>query len=157
MTLTPEGHAPDDSRIQAMFYPVGRVAASYRLGLWDDTEAEIVPFEIASLLELVESFKEPIYGWDFFDCDGDFEQWKDRLSLDLRLSEEGRSTSITLFQEGIDCHLDLRIWFDALELRDASGNSLEIEDIVAGGKRWWEAFRANDPRTHVRGMFFVKD
>jgi hypothetical protein len=68
LTLPEEGPPLEDSRIQFLLYPVGRVAASLRLGRWDDQTAEVVSFGIESLLEMVRSFGgRPIYGWQFFD------------------------------------------------------------------------------------------
>ena len=152
LTLPLEGPSPDDSRVQFLFYPVGRVAASLRLGHWDDPGAEVVPFEIGQLLEIVESFKLPIYGWKFFDLEDDFDTWKGRLSADYCLGDDGMSCSITLHQERPDRHLDLRIWFDTLKLRNAAGNMLEMDDFIAGGKRWWDGLYSGDPRTEGSGI-----
>src|SRR5262245_32108018 len=44
LTLPEIGPAPDDRRVQFLFRPVGRVAASLRDGRWDDPGAPIVPF-----------------------------------------------------------------------------------------------------------------
>jgi len=84
LTLPEQGSPPDDSRVQLIFAPVGRVAASLRLGRWDDREARVSAFQIDELLSVVQSFGgSPIYGWEFFDTDDkDFPRWSDRLSLD---------------------------------------------------------------------------
>jgi len=152
LTLPDEGAAPDDPRVQFLFHPVGRVAASLRLGNWNDSSAEVVPFEVGELSQIVESFKLPIYGWKFFDLDDDFDQWKDRFSVDYRLGDDGLSHSVTLFQEGPDRHLDLRIWFDSFGLQDVTGRVLEIADFIAGGKRWWDGLYSGDPRAKGLGI-----
>ena len=101
LTLPPEGPSPDDRRVQFIFHPVSRVAASLRLGSWDDKGAEIVPFETGELIKIVEGFKEPVYGWEFFDRDKDFKRWKKRLSLDYHSGEDGNSQSITFSQDRV--------------------------------------------------------
>jgi len=153
LTLPPEGPPPDDRRIQFVFHPVGRVAASLRLGRWDDPTAQVVAFDVEDLLRIVEEFKQPIYGWEFFDGDEGFGKWKDRLSLDYRSDTGlGLTHSITLFQEGGDRHLDLRIWFDSFGLRDGKGAFPQLADFIAGGKRWWRSFYDDDPRTNGEGI-----
>ena len=152
LTLPPEGPPPDDRRVLFIFYPAGRVAASLRSGRWDDLDAEIVPFEIGKLLNIVEKFKEAIYGWEFFDQEEDFEEWKERLSLDYRSGEDGNSQSITLSQEGLERHLDLRIWFDQLQLKNAAGQEIDIAEFIAGGRRWWEDLRAHGKRSKGEGI-----
>jgi hypothetical protein len=153
LTLPLEGPPPLDSRIQMLLSPVGRVAASLRNGLWNDPNAKVVRFEIDQLLEVVEGFKEPIYGWKFFDVEDDFEEWKDRLSFDRCLGEGGRCHSLSLFQEGADRHLDLCIWFDDMEIRDASGRVLQLNEFIAGGERWWNAMSEGDARTEGAGIY----
>lgn len=152
LTLPPEGPPPDDRRVLLLFQPVGRLAASLRLGDWNDPKAEVVPLEVDQLLETVAGFKCSVYGRNFFDCDEDFEDWKDRLSLDIRLGDDGLSHSITLFQEGHDRHLDIRIWFDSLTLRAPSGEGFEMGEFIAGGKRWWDGLHSGDPRTQGEGI-----
>lgn len=153
LTLPPDGPPPDDRRVQFVFHPVGRVAASLRMGHWDDRKAEVVRFDLEELLHIVEGLKQPIYGWEFFDLDKDFKQWEDRLSLDYRSKTgQGLTHSITLFQEGGDRHLDLRIWFDSFGLRDGNGGFPNVEDFIAGGIRWWKCFYDGDPRTDGEGL-----
>ena len=59
-----------------------------------------------------------------------------------------------LFQESatVDRHLDLWIWFDNMLIRDASGNTIELSDFIAGGQRWWDALYAGDSRTAGHGV-----
>ncbi|MFA9475255.1 MAG: hypothetical protein ACERJ2_11920 [Filomicrobium sp.] len=59
LTLPLVGPPPDDRRIQFVFHPIGRVAASLRLGDWNDAGAKVVPFvELGDLLRVIEGFKE---------------------------------------------------------------------------------------------------
>ena len=157
LILPTVGPPPDDRRMQFLFYFVGRVAASLRLGAWDDKNAEVEPFDIGRLPSVVRSFKQPVSGWEFFDLDEDFLQWKDRLSLNYCSDKGSMTQSITLSQAGPNRHLDLRIWFDTLGLWDASGEFVEIDDFIAGGARWWDGLYSGDPRTAGEGITVYED
>lgn len=157
LTLPSDGPPPDDRRVQMLFRRVGRVAASLRNGRWDDLAAEVVPFELNELLAVVQSFGgQPIYGWDFFDRhENDLGNWAHRLSLDWRLGYDGLSHSIEVFQAsgiGPSRHLDLRVWFDELEVRRPDGVAFPLEDFAAGGRRWWDALFSRDKRTDGHGI-----
>ena len=58
-----------------------------------------------------------------------------------------------VFQGDADRDLETRIWFDAFVIRDATRREVSIEEFMEGGKRWWDAFYANDPRTGGHGLF----
>jgi hypothetical protein len=159
MTLPEAGLPPHDSRVQFIFSPLGRVAASLRLGRWNDSEAEVVPFQIDGLLSVVKGFGGlPIYGWEFFDVhEKDFVRWSDRLSFDYRGGTEGLEHSILLFQEGHDRHLDLCLWFDTFEIRDPEGKEISMVDFIVGGKRWWDGLYSGDERTSNSGIIPLKN
>lgn len=155
LTLPEQGPAPQDRRVQVLLAPVGRVAASLRAGAFHDRDAAVLPLTLDGLLATVQSFGGvPVYGRQFLDVHTDeLSRWGDRLSLDWSSGDDGRTHSLTLFQEHAERHLDLCLWFDTLEIRDARGQPVPLEAFVAGGKRWWQAFRAGDPRTDGHGMF----
>ena len=155
LTLPEDGPPPEDARVQLVFEPVGRVAASLRLGRWNDPAAPVETFGLDELLPTVQSFGGgPIYGWEFFDVgEARFAALRDRLSLDVSLGMDGRAHSLSLSQEGSDRHLDLWLWFDRLTIRDAAGRVIPLAEFIAGGVRWWDAFHRHDPRTEGRGMF----
>lgn len=154
LTLPEDGPPPADSRLQLLLQPVGRIAASLRGGRWDDPAAPVLPLKEGDVLTASQSFGcLPIYGWRFFDLPGeDFKRWSSRLSLDSRLGMDGHRHTITLFQEGNDRHLDLRIWFDDLEFRTTDGCRIGLIEVIEGGKRWWDRMYAGDPRTHGCGI-----
>jgi hypothetical protein len=158
LTLPVNGLPPDDRRVQMLFRPVGRVAASLRDGRWDNPSAPVVPFSLGELLGVVQSFNgQPIYGWEFFDRhEKELAKWGDRLSLDWRAGDDGQSRSISVFQEsggGPERHLDLCVWFDELEVRTPSGDPIPLEDLAAGGRRWWGGLHSGDSRTAGHGIF----
>jgi len=159
LTLPERGDPPSDRRVQFVLSPVGRVAASLRLGRWNDAGAPVEHFEIGALLGIVESFKTSIYGWEFFDQhEKEMAGWGARLSVNWRSGSDGLSHSLFLFQEGgPQRHLDLCIWFDELVLRDPRGREIAQDEFIAGGRRWWTAFRAGDPRTHGEGLIPLKE
>lgn len=147
------GKPPADRRVSVVLRPVGRVVASLRDASWEDATAPAVPFGLEDLLAVVESFEgQPVYGWEFIDIERGFAGWADRLSLDVRLGDEGHTHSITLFQEAPDRHLDLRLWFDSLAVLRADGSEVPLEEFFAAAARWWDAMRAGDPRTDGEGI-----
>ena len=154
-SLPKEGSAPSDGRVLLVFQPVGRVAASLRNARWDDPEAAAVPFVLGELLATVQSFSGlPVYGWEFIDVDAKERQsWGKRLSLDWTSGSDGRTHSITLFQDAGNRILDLCVWFDELEIRDPEGNAIPLNAFIAAGNRWWDAFHGGDERTRGHGMF----
>ncbi len=134
---------------------VGRISASLRHGEWDDETADVEPFSLEQLSEVVLSFHGlPIYGWEFIDpAEGSWQRWRDRLSLDETLGAHGTAHHIDLFQAGgTTRHLDLRVWFDDLIVYDMAHTILSIEDFVAGGRRWWDALYAGDDRVQGHGI-----
>src|SRR5690349_7908259 len=102
LTLPEAGPAPADPRMQVLLYGVQRVAASLRLGNWNDLQAPMQPFELSELLSVVQSFGGcAIYGWEFFDLGPEqFESWQGKFSLDVTFCETPAQHSISLFQEG---------------------------------------------------------
>lgn len=154
LTLPVEGPPSQDPRVQMVFRPVGRVLASLRNGRWDDPSAEVVPFQLHQLLEVVQSFGGlPIYGWEFFDVHADcLSQWANRLSVDWQSGRDGLSHSISMFQEGPERHLDLCLFFDDLAIRRPDGQSVPLEEFAAGGKRWWDGLYNGDKRTQGHGI-----
>jgi hypothetical protein len=137
---------------------IGRVAASLRAGRWDDEAAQVEDFQIEDLNEVVHSFGvQPIYGWSFFDPpEQDWAHWKDRLSLDLVISDAwSRQHVLDLFQEsgaGPARHLDLRIWFNGLAGYDFDSQPVPLVEAAAAGRRWWDALFARDPRVAGHGI-----
>jgi hypothetical protein len=154
LTLPESGPPADDTRVSVLLSGVSRVLASQRNGRWDDASAAVVPFRIESLLEVVHGFGHlPIYGGQFIDQPpADRQQWADRLSCEWRGPGRGHH-SITLSQDGPDRHLDLWIEFATMALRSPDGNPLAIDDVIAGGRRWWDGLHAGDARTHGHGIF----
>ncbi|NUQ67012.1 MAG: hypothetical protein HUU18_01870 [Phycisphaerales bacterium] len=145
---------PVDSRVSLVLVQVGRVVASLRNARWDDDQAPAVPFALAELLKTVQSFGgQPVYGWKFIDTDDGYERWANRLSLDERFDGGSKQHSITLFQEGYERHLDLRLWFGGLRIFRPDRTEIAIGEFVAAGKRWWDGLYSGDPRTRGSGIY----
>jgi hypothetical protein len=151
LTLPEDGPAPSDSRVQVVLQPVGRIAASLREGA--DTGAQVVPFTAEELTGVVDSVAGVnVYGWNYIDThERELAEWGERLSFDWRAGPGGLSHSLYLFQEGPP-DLDVLVWFDELRVFDPSYREIPIAEFLDGGRRWWEAFRRHDPRTHGRGL-----
>lgn len=155
LTLPIDGPPAEDSRVQMLFRPVGRVKASLRNGVWNDEAAEVVSFTLSELLGVVQDFGGlPIYGWEFFDLhEREPPKWASRLSLDWQSGTDGLSHSISVFQEGPARHLDLCVWFDEIEVRRPDGTPVPLQEFAAGGRRWWDAMYVRDKRTEGHGIF----
>ena len=161
LTLPVEGVPPEDSRVQVLFSPVGRVTASLRKGRWDDPSAEVIPFQLSELLGIVQSFRgQPIYGWEFFDVhDDELLRWRGRVSLDWRSGSDGIARSMSVTQEsqiGPKQFLSLIVWFDKLTVRTPDGAAVDVDEFAAGGRRWWDGLFAGDERTRNAGIFPLK-
>ena len=82
-----------------------------------------------------------------------FASWSGRLSLDWRSEPGGLAHTLDLFQGDGVRHLDLRFWFDELRILGADRTEVAFDDFTAAAVRWWDARRADDPRTLGRGIF----
>jgi hypothetical protein len=159
LALPQVGPEPDarDRVLRLRLTQVGRVAASLRLGRWDDEAAVVEPFALNDLSGVVTSFGvQPIYGWEFFDPPASsWDRWRNRLSLDVEIAGGSQEHVVELFQEsgaGPARHLDFRIWFNGMAAYDLERNPKELLEVAAAGKRWWEAMYAGDPRTQGHGI-----
>ncbi|MBF6173523.1 hypothetical protein [Nocardia blacklockiae] len=151
LTLPAEGPPPEDRRVFLTLTGVSRVAASLRKQEWDDLEPKIFPLTLDTLGEAIAGFGGgALHGWDFIDVDDSgWSLWRELLSFDTTVSDRP-ATHVLEFsqQEGIDPReLDVRVWFEGVEVETAEGLSVPPADFVAGGRRWWKAHDACDPRT----------
>lgn len=148
------GQPPADTRISMRLHGVTRVVASLTKPARPGQQRPPLPLVLDDLLETVRSFGgQPIYGWKFFDLHEDYLTWSHRLSFDEYLIDAPADESITLFQEGVDRDLDLRIWFKQLTLHAPDCTALDSAEVIANGRRWWDAMQAGDPRTKDSGIF----
>jgi len=155
--LPKQGPASANTVTALVLGRVTRVAVSLREGRWNDQHAAATPVTLDRLDAVVRAFGgQPIYGWEFIDpTEESWAHWRERLSLDDVLSTEASHHVVQLFQEGSDADriLDLRLWFTELGVVDREGRHIELEQFVAGGRRWWDALYAGDPRTAGHGIF----
>ena len=149
------GEESSDPRRTLRLSGVSRLVASYRSGTWDDLDAPVTPLDVAGLREVLRRHGgTPIYGWDFIDTeDRSWPDWRDRLSLDLALGGGADGHELTLFQDirGL-AHLDLKVWFTELSVLDGGGTRLDLDDVIAAGKRWWDAMYAGTSSTQAPGI-----
>lgn len=152
LTLPPKGPSPSDARVQLLFHPVGRVYASLRERDSPDAEFAFVPLAVGQVFEVVQSFGGlPVYGWEFIDLLTDeTTEWG---SLKWQVGVDGLQHSISLFQSSGLRELVIKLWFDELEIRSPDGEKLSLKDFCDGGRRWWDALYAGDPRTEGHGIF----
>jgi hypothetical protein len=162
LSLPPEGAERAGSRVVVAVNRVSRIAASLRMGRWDDEAAEVIPLAVCDLDATVRSFGGcPIYGWQFIDPPQEsWLNWRDRLSLDARLDPEESPHVIDLFQKGGSAqprHLDLRVWFEQIRITTHDGRGIPLPDFIASGVRWWDGLYAGDTRTSGHGIFPLRN
>lgn len=153
LSLPESGEVPTDRRIQVLFVNVGRVAAT----LTEPDQPGAVPVQLEQLLDVVQSFGgRAIYG-EFFDIkDNPLQPSGAGKSLDIEFEDGSRAHSINLFQDDGQeggRRIDICIWFEGLALLTPDGNEVDLEEFVAGGRRWWDAFHKHDPRTQGHNLF----
>lgn len=157
LSLPEVGPEPDDRRVVLSCRRVSRIVASLRQGGREDYDAAVTGLALSDLPSVVRSFgSQPVYGWRFIDVPATEKSvWREKASLDFSVGQGRGEHSIDLFQQGVGedrRHLDLRIEFDDLTASDASEAELNLDDLAAGGRRWWAAFDAGDPRTEGHGF-----
>jgi hypothetical protein len=140
IAIQQNGTIPNDNRFLFAFRNVGRLAYS----LTPDIDSKAIKFDPNELSDRISEFKyESLYGWEFIDNDEElvFRQWKDNVSFDTIISADfEKQHTIDLFQEDKYSNktIDLRIWFDALEIFDSNLNPFDIETFINNGKRGWD-------------------
>lgn len=157
LTLPEEGPEPEDRRRLICCHGVARIVAALRHPRRSNGRAPVEPLSLADLPSTVRSFGcQPVYGWEFIDLPSEAAgSWAATPSIDFSVGRGRGSHSIDLFQEGInqdERRFDLRVEFDELSVLDQKGKEVPLEEFVAGGRRWWTAFQANDPRTEGHGI-----
>jgi hypothetical protein len=141
VAIDTNGQIPEDNRVQLVFKPVGKFVASYRLGDWNDESAQTIKFEPEQIFEKVQEFGSgSIYGWEFIDCKKESnENWKDRLSFEFNSNKNaGQQHTIDLFQASEGKHIDIKIWFDELEIRSPKHETIDFQTFIDNGKRGWD-------------------
>jgi len=135
---------PDDDRHKFIFKDFGRIAISYRIGAWDDTNAEVLKIESNELKSKLECLKpESMSAGEFINLNEQtFSDWSDKISLNLINSKNWRKmNTIDLFAEqlGYDkITIDVRIWFEDFKVFDYSGQELTKKEFIKNGDRAWD-------------------
>lgn len=150
LTLPAQGPPPADRQVRLTLTEVSRVAASLRLQRWDAVDPEVLPITLADLGRETASFGGGcLHGWEFIDVDdSSWSLWRELLSFDATVSDHTPKHVLEFSQqEGVDPReLDVRVWFEGLEISNNAG-VIPAEEFIAGGRRWWAAHDACDPRT----------
>jgi hypothetical protein len=153
-----DGSETADPRRTLRLRGCSRLVASYRAGTWDDDAAGVLPLDLDGLREVLHrNGGTPVYGWEFVDSDDrSWPRWRQRLSLDLALGGVG-GHHLTLFQDLQGrAHLDLRVWFSELGVLDGAGRRLDVDDFIAGGRRWWDAMYAGERSDRAPGIVALR-
>ena len=139
IAIQQDGTPPSDNRFLFAFKNVGRLASSLTL----NKDAKAIQFEPKQLANKISEYKnEQIYGWEFID-NGDliFKEWEDNKSFDLIINNDFvKQHTIDLFQEDkySTKSIDIRIWFDIIEIFDSNLKSFDIQTFIDNGKRGWD-------------------
>ncbi|WP_019931951.1 hypothetical protein [Nocardia sp. BMG111209] len=151
LTLPLDGPPPEDRVIQLALTGVGRVAASLRVQYWDELDPKVLPLTLDGLSEAALGFGgAALHGWEFIDTDDSgWSLWRELLSFDTVVSDAPpRHVLEFSLQEGTDPReLDVRVWFESVEVATQDGLPVALPEFIAGSRRWWKAHDACDPRT----------
>ncbi|GGK55190.1 hypothetical protein [Nocardia camponoti] len=153
-TLPVDAVTAVDRKVLLTFTGVTRVAASLRIQKWDDVDPRVLPLTLEQLNEAIDSFGGGgLHGWEFIDLDDSgWQLWSELLSFDTVLDQRISAHVIEFSQEeGIDPReLDVRVWFDRIEITDAAGNPIAMAEFIEDGQRWWRAHDSGDTRaSHI--------
>lgn len=138
IAIQQDGTIPNDNRFLFAFRNVGRLASSLTI----DKDTKAIKFDPDQLADKMSEYKnEQIYGWEFIDNgDAIFKSWKDNKSFDLVITTEfDKQHTIDLFQEDKLSRetIDLRIWFDRLDIFDSNLKPFDIQTFIENGRRGW--------------------
>ena len=152
-TLPEKGPVPDDRRVNMLFGPVGRVGAALWRRESADARGALVQLRLEDLLAIVDELSKPSITSEVFDL-GDEAAPAAVAGASARWSQgtDGLSHTITLRARRQRVALDLRIWFDQIEVRKPSGEVVPIDELIAGAQRWAAGLNAGDERTKGFGM-----
>lgn len=140
IAIKEDGTIPNDNRFLFAFRNVGRLASSLTL----DTDTASIKFEPNKLSDQMNEFKnESLYGWEFIDNDEEliFKQWKDNMSFDTIITADfEKQHTIDLFQQDKYSKktIDIRIWFDSIEIFDSILKPFDTQTFIDNGKRGWD-------------------
>ncbi|MQY26952.1 hypothetical protein [Nocardia aurantia] len=151
LSLPLDGPPPEDPVIQLALTGVSRVAASLRVQYWDEIDPQVLPLTLDGLGEATAGFGgATLHGWEFIDTDDSgWSLWRELLSFDTTVSDAPvRHVLEFSQQEGADPReLDVRVWFEGVEVATREGLPVSLPEFIAGSRRWWKAHDACDPRT----------
>ena len=157
--ISENGQVPIDRKVAVHLKSISRISASLRHYDKNDKYLKTEKFDINDFEKIVKSFGgASVYGSNFIRPGNEsLPSWAENVSLELSLGDDEGDYMIDLFQWDNSRKLDFRIWFNELKITKASNEQeISINEFIAGGKRWWEAFNKNDPRTQGFGMFPLK-
>jgi hypothetical protein len=152
LALPERGPAPTNRRRRLVLEQVGRIVARFATS---QDAGSTYHAQALTMKDVVRrsSFKgDSMYGWDFVASAAqifDGEDLQD-ASVDFRLSDKASTLGFYAFREGYEWQkLQLWIGFESIAIFDANGSSIPLDEFIQDGKRWWEHFWADDPRTRA--------
>ena len=143
ISMNSENKFPEDDRHKFMFSDFSRIAISYRLGEWDNENAEIIKINETELKSKFERLNlDSMYGWEYINLgDKTFDDWKEKLSLDLIKKDNwNEMNTIDLFAEQIGkdaVTIDIRIWYKDFQIFNYFGKEIAKTEFVANAERGW--------------------
>ena len=166
VAMNEDGTIPKDSRVVFSFLNVCRVAGKLKLGEWNDDTALTESFPPEELTEKLLSYNgHSMYGWEFINVENsekEFEKWENDSSFDVSLFGcQNDINTIDIFSEHFSEKpktLDLRIWFEELEIESLDGIPMSSQEFIARGIRGWNAiYDGNDGMTKAHGIVALSD
>lgn len=144
ISMNSSGEFPKDDRHIVTFTNFGRIAMSYKMGSWDDENAQLILIEPYAVQQHFDELNlDSMYGWEFINLGlEEFGKWSDKLSLDLTKREDWNSlNTIDLFGEQVgtpEVTIDIRIWFDEMSIKTFEGKELSLQEFTENAQRGWD-------------------
>ena len=144
ISMDSSGDFPNDNRHLITFNNFGRTVLSYKMGCWDDEDAEVISIEPQAVQQHFTDLNlDSMYGWEFINLgEEEFTKWSDKHSLDLTKREDWkRLNTIDLFGEQIgtpEVTIDIRIWFDEMSIKTLEGKELSLKEFTENAQRGWD-------------------
>lgn len=118
---------------------VKRFAAKY--SITDSSGESVIKFDFSEIsIRLKDFIFKDLYGWDFINTEESvIDLNKENLSFNYCIEDNFEIfNSIKLFQESFEKDIDIKIWFEELEILDENKNLLNFDSVISQQNDIWK-------------------